>query len=229
MLIRPYKVSDVRDYFIGAKQGGGYGQTIDKTGVKCLELIGASFLADEEAIFGSLNYEYIAKEIEWYESMSLNINDIYGESRPPPEAWTYAADHLGNINSNYGKLIFSREHHLQYWHVVEELDSNPNSRRAMMIYNRPSIWNEFDKNGMSDFICTNAVAYYIRNGKLNCCVQMRSNDVVFGYKNDRAWQKYILNKMADELGVIPGKIIWQVMNLHVYERHFDLIKPINMS
>ena len=229
MLIRPYKVSDVRDYFIGAKQGGGYGQTIDKTGVKCIELIGASFEADEEAIFGSLNYEYIAKEIEWYESMSLNINDIYGESRPPPEAWKYAADHLGNINSNYGKLIFSREYYLQYWHVVEELDNNPNSRRAMMIYNRPSIWEHYNKNGMSDFICTNAVSYYIRNGKLDCCVQMRSNDVVFGYKNDRAWQQYILNKMAEELGVIPGKIIWQVMNLHVYERHFDLIKPINMS
>ena len=229
MLIRPYKVSDVRDYFIGAKQGGGYGQTIDKTGVKRIELIGASFHADEEAIFGSLNYEYIAKEIEWYESMSLNINDIYGESRPPPEAWKYAADHLGNINSNYGKLIFSREYYLQYWHVVEELDNNPNSRRAMMIYNRPSIWEHYNKNGMSDFICTNAVSYYIRNGKLDCCVQMRSNDVVFGYKNDRAWQQYILNKMAEELGVIPGKIIWQVMNLHVYERHFDLIKPINMS
>jgi thymidylate synthase len=229
VLIRPYKVSDVRDYFIGAKQGGGYGQTIDKTGVKCIELIGASFEADEDAIFGELNYEYIAKEIEWYESMSLNINDIYGESRPPPEAWKYAADPEGNINSNYGNLIFSPHHHLQYWHVVEELDNNPNSRRAMMIYNRPEIWEQFDLNGMSDFICTNAVAYYIRNGKLNCCVQMRSNDVVFGYKNDRAWQKYILNKMADELGVIPGKIIWQVMNLHVYERHFDLIKPINMS
>ena len=40
MLIRPYKVSDVRDYFIGAKQGGGYGRTIDKTGVQCIELIG---------------------------------------------------------------------------------------------------------------------------------------------------------------------------------------------
>jgi len=35
--------------------------------------------------------------------------------------------------------------------------------------------------------------------------------------------------MADELGLIPGKIIWHVMNLHVYERHFDLIKPVNMS
>ena len=67
MLIRPYKVADVRDYFIGAKHGGGYGQTVDKTGVKCIELIGASFLANEPAIFGTPNIEYIKKEIEWYE------------------------------------------------------------------------------------------------------------------------------------------------------------------
>jgi hypothetical protein len=59
MLIRPYKVSDVRDYFIGAKMSGVYGQTIDKTGVKCIELIGASFLASEPAIFGEPNKEYI--------------------------------------------------------------------------------------------------------------------------------------------------------------------------
>ena len=79
MLVRPYKVSDVRDYFIGAKQGGGYGQTIDKTGVRCLELIGASFLADEPAIFGTPNVEYIQAEINWYLSQSLNIEDIYGK------------------------------------------------------------------------------------------------------------------------------------------------------
>ena len=77
MLVRPYKVSDVRDYFIGAKQSGGYGQTIDKTGVRCLELIGASFLADEPAIFGTPNVEYIQAEINWYLSQSLNIEDIY--------------------------------------------------------------------------------------------------------------------------------------------------------
>lgn len=52
MLIRPYRVCDVRDYFIGMK-GTNMNHTIDKTGVKCIELIGASFLADEPAIFGT--------------------------------------------------------------------------------------------------------------------------------------------------------------------------------
>ena len=225
MLIRPYKVTDVRDYFIGAKQGGGYGQTIDKTGVKCIELIGASFLADEPAIFGEPNTEYIQKEIDWYESMSLNINDIYGPDREPPAAWEYAADPHGNINSNYGYLIYSDKFHGQYFKVAEELRMNPDGRRATMIYNRPGIWSEYVESGKSDFICTNAVAYYIRNGRLDCCVQMRSNDVIYGYKNDYAWQQYILSNLADDLDLEVGKMIWQVQNLHVYEKHFDLIQP----
>ena len=58
MLISPYTVKDVRDYFVGAKNHD-YATTTDKTGGKCIELIGASFLADEAAIFGEPNLEYI--------------------------------------------------------------------------------------------------------------------------------------------------------------------------
>jgi thymidylate synthase len=98
-----------------------------------------------------------------------------------------------------------------------------------MIYQRPSIWHEFNEDGKNDFICTNAVTYYIRDKKLHCVVQMRSNDVVFGYKNDYAWQRYVLNKLRNDLyydgyKLDEGDIYWQVQNLHVYERHFDLIK-----
>ena len=227
MLIRPYKVSDVRDYFIGAKQGGGYGRTIDKTGVQCIELIGASFLADEPAIFGEPNIEYINAEINWYESQSLNIHDIYGKhsGKKPPAAWQYAASDRGFIHSNYGYLVGSEDNGSQYGNCLAELKANPNSRRAVMIYQRPSIWYEYNLDGASDFICTNSVAYYIRDGKLHCSVSMRSNDVVYGYKNDYAWQQYLLLNMANELEVVAGNMIWQVQNLHVYEKHFDLIKP----
>ena len=224
MLIRPYKVADVRDYFIAAKNCD-INTTTDKTGVKCIELIGASFLADEPAIFGEPNLEYIQRELEWYRSQSLNVNDIYGDERRPPAAWEYAASPEGMINSNYGHLVWSKDNCNQYDYVLEELKLNPDGRRAEMIYTRPSIWLEYDVFGMSDFICTNAVAYYIRNGKLDACVQMRSNDVVYGYKNDYAWQQFVLNELANDLSIEPGKIIWQVQNLHVYEKHFDLIKP----
>ena len=98
-----------------------------------------------------------------------------------------------------------------------------------MVYNRPEIWCEYNIDGMSDFICTNAVTYYIRDSKLHAVVQMRSNDVVFGYKNDYAWQKYILDMLSYDVSsqyntIVSGDIIWQVQNLHVYERHFDLVQ-----
>jgi len=203
----------------------------DKTGCKTIEIFAASFLADKPSIFGTPNQEYIDAEIEWYNSRSTNINklaEIYGKS---PAAWEYSANDYGEINSNYGHLIFSKKFHKQYEQVVKELSEiNPDSRRASMIYQRPSIWREFKEDGKNDFICTNAVTYYIRDEQLHSVVQMRSNDVVYGYRNDYAWQKYVLDKLEKDLyfGGHPlksgGKIYWQVQNLHVYERHFDLVK-----
>ena len=226
-------VNDIRQFFIDELNGEAF--TIDKTGQKTIELIGAQFIADEPTIFGTPSEEYIAKEIAWYESQSTNIYDINKESgADAPAAWKYTANKHGEINSNYGHLIWSDKYFNQYGMVLDELLRNPDGRRATMVYNRPSIWIAFDENGKNDFICTNAVTYSIRDGLLHAVVQMRSNDVIYGYKNDYAWQQYVLEKMAfdytnldryDNGNVIEaGQIIWQVQNLHVYERHFHLVK-----
>jgi len=219
--MRTYSVSDIRQFFIDELNDGAF--TIDRTGQKTIELIGASFLADEPSIFGEPNQDYIDAELQWYESESTNINDIH-EDKDPPQAWQYSANTHGEINSNYGYLIWNNKFHCQYERALEELEENPDSRRAIMIYNRPDIWMEYNNNGKNDFICTNAVTYYIRNDELQAVVQMRSNDVVFGYKNDFAWRQYVLESLANDLGIEPGFITWQVQNLHVYERHFHLVK-----
>ena len=224
-------ILDIRQYFVDELNSESY--TIDKTGARTIELIGASFKADAPSIFGAPSENYIAKELAWYESQSTNIFDINKESgEDAPAAWKYAANTHGEINSNYGHLIYANKYHDQYQNVLAELDKNPDGRRASMIYNRPSIWVEFDENGKSDFICTNAVTYYIRDNLLHCVIQMRSNDVVFGYKNDYAWQRHVQNKLVEDLNwingvkdpVIAGTMIWQCQNLHVYERHFPLVK-----
>ena len=214
-------VSDIRQYFIDELHDEAF--TEDRTGQKTIELLGASFLADEPAIFGTPSEKYIDAEIDWYSLGSTNINDIHPD-KEPPAAWVYAANEHGEINSNYGHLIWSSKYHDQYQNVLDELISNPDSRRASMIYTRPSIWSEYDENGKNDFICTNSVTYYIRNDELQAVVQMRSNDVVFGYKNDVAWQQHVLELLASDLDINPGFIQWQVQNLHVYERHFHLVE-----
>mgnify|MGYP003652450496 FL=1 len=215
-------IADIRNHFIIELINENY--TTDRNGSKTIELLGASFIANEEAIFGTPNRDYIETELEWYESESTNVNDIYDDYREAPAAWLMTANAHGEINSNYGHLIYGEKYYNQYDQVVEELTQNPDSRRASMIYTRPSIWIEYNENGKNDFICTNSVTYYIRDHALHCVVQMRSNDVIFGYRNDYAWQDYVLRHLANDLSIDPGDIHWQVQNLHVYERHFDMVK-----
>jgi thymidylate synthase len=235
-----YTVSDIRQHFINELEAERF--TTDKTGQETIEILGASFIADEPVIFGTPKQEYIDAELAWYESESTNIYDIHGKDKEPPAAWKYSADPHGNINSNYGHLVFSNKYFNQFDRAFRELWSNPDSRRAEMVYNRPSIWVEFDEGGKSDFICTNAQTFYIRDGKLHMVSQMRSNDVVFGYKNDYAWAQYLMDKMVSKWNIEAniynttttfgspiqniekGDLIWQVMNLHVYSRHFHLVK-----
>ncbi|MCG7944966.1 MAG: thymidylate synthase [Candidatus Thiodiazotropha taylori] len=218
--------SDIRKYFIGELEDECF--TIDRFGQKTIELMPASFIADDEAIFGTPNKQYIEEEILWYESKSTNIADIKGTIADAPQAWQMTANIHGEINSNYGQLVFSSKYHNQFNRALTELIHNPDSRRAQMVYNRPSIWVEYDEYGKNDFICTNAQTFYIRDGRLDMIVQMRSNDVWAGYRNDRAWAEYLQLKMLKELqnrmiDVEQGFIFWQVMNLHVYSRNFWMV------
>lgn len=213
------KVEHIRDYFIQELESERF--ITDKTGVKTIEMIGATFEANEPTIFGELNHDYIQRELDWYKSKSLYVKDIPGKT---PAIWEQVACKDGKINSNYGWAIWSEENGDQYWKVLNELRENPNSRRAVMIYTRPNMWEDYNENGRSDFMCTNAVQYMVRDDTLVAVVQMRSNDVVFGYRNDFAWQDHVVKLLAAALGYDKTKIIWHVGNLHVYERHFDMVK-----
>lgn len=198
------------------------------TGSTTIELINANFIADEESIFGTVNREYVEREEAWYNSQSLNVNDIPGGA---PAVWKAVADPDGFINSNYGWCIYSDANHAQYEHALSELIANRESRRAVTIYTRPSMWSDYNKNGRSDFMCTNAVQYLVRDGAVHSIVQMRSNDAVFGYKNDRAWQLHVLEKMTADLNSAcgtnykVGNLYWNAGSLHVYARHFHLVDP----
>lgn len=215
------RVSDIRALLIQKYKDQDF--VTDKTGVKTIEVIGESFIADEDWIIRKPNYEYIDRELKWYKSQSLYVEDIPGET---PTIWKQVASKDGRINSNYGYLIWSKENFYQYRNVLAELVGNPNSRRAVMIYNRPSMHRDYSDNGMSDFICTYANTFLIRDGKLISHYLMRSNDAVFGYDNDVHWALYVQKQLAKDLNVQVGDLIWTATNLHVYERHFKFIEDL---
>jgi thymidylate synthase len=58
---------------------------------------------------------------------------------------------------------------------------------------------------------------------------MRSNDAVYGYKNDYAWQRYVQKEVLQGVNSKSGTVYglgdlhWNAGSLHVYERHFELV------
>lgn len=208
--------------------GGGN----EKQQTKTIEIQNAHFLADKDYIIREPNYNYANREIEWYKSMSLNVNDIPGGA---PKMWLACATENGFINSNYGWMIWSKDNYSQYEYCLNKLIKDPHTREACMIYQRPSMQIEYNKDGMHDFCCTWSVQCFInedKNGKkhLKYIVNMRSNDAIFGYCNDIIWHKYVQTELANDLSlyfkeeIICDTIEWNAGSLHVYERHFKYLE-----
>ena len=211
------KVQDIRNEFIRLKERNIYSKGT-------MEIQSVSFEADEPSIFGKVNNNYIDAELEWYKSQSRNVNDIAKYYPKVPDIWANVASSEGYINSNYGWCIYSYENGRQYNECRNRLRESKNTRHAVMYYTRPTIHHDATYDGMSDHICTFAVQYHCNDNELDAHVYMRSNDAVFGYNNDYAWQKHVLEQLADDTDNYVGKIMWNVSSLHVYPGHYGLVK-----
>jgi thymidylate synthase len=196
-----------------------------------LEICHASFVVDEPRIFGNPTPGYERRELEWYISRDRNVMSL---EPPIPAIWSTIAGSYGKVNSNYGWCVFSKDNGDQFNCAVGELIDEPESRQAVMIYTRPQIREEvrkYSKNAADpqDFICTNTAQLLIRNNQLHYVVQMRSNDAVFGFKNDVLWHNYVWARAMSVLqAAYPdleyGKMLWNAASLHVYPRHHQLVK-----
>jgi thymidylate synthase len=218
-----YSCNNVRDCFAELYKEEVF--VTDKTGVRTLEILNCQFVAGEASIFGKIDDAYLKKEVDWYDTQEQNINAM---APPIPALWGSTAGENGETNSNYGWCVHSAQNHYQFKNVLEKLKKNPYSRRAIIIYTRPSMHWEFEEAGKNDFICTNTVQYFIRHNRLETIVNMRSNDAVFGYKCDRHWQMLVRDNLFSELKkVYPhisrGSIVWNAGSFHIYERHFYLV------
>lgn len=210
---------------------------IDKTGVKCVEVLYENVILDpDENIldFGckKTNEKYCLKELDWYNSKSLSIIDYVDDIIVWNQICT--KDNKKEVNSNYGWCIYSDENYNQYNNTLLELINNKYSRRATMMYNRPSMHIDYNRNGMSDFCCTYYHQFFIRNNKLESIYSMRSNDFIYGFFNDFYWGSHIHNKLhTDLLQTYPnlesGNLLWSANSLHVYEKHFNLLTELYNS
>ena len=189
-----------------------------------VEIQGAHFLCtDDEIVIGTRNAEYIEAEIEWYERASRKVSDLFDIYGQEVKIWKDIADKNGEVNSNYGWCIYSKERGFQYAACHDALKKNPLSRQAVMYYTHP----DMHKIAGKDHTCTYAVQYFLNYAQdtfgrphLDAHVYMRSNDAVYGYNNDYAWQRHVLAKLAVDLNALQGDIYWNAGSMHVYDRHY---------
>ena len=210
---------------------------LDKTGVRVTERLNYSmelnpFDTDFEVYGRKAPEEYCQKERAWYLSQSLSIDPYMSDIK----IWNQVCGKTTReINSNYGWCIFSDANYKQFDNAVSELFKNPSSRRALMIYNRPSMWKDYNRDGMSDFICTTATQLFIRNDRLYYVVNQRSCDLTTGFWNDFYWHSYVYKRALEELNafvedsVLPGTILYQCNSIHLYERNFKIFDIIAKS
>lgn len=219
----------VLKYLKEQKDTGNF--VIDKTGVKTVEVLSHKIVLNPMQPYLSFpgrktSEDYVKAELDWYYSMDLSV-DFIGQKA---KIWNAIASDKKIVNSNYGWCIFSEDNGYQYDNCFRELIKNPESRRAIMIYTRPTMHVDYCKDGMNDFICTNTVQCFIRNNKLIYTVNMRSNDAIFGFCNDFVWHCHVYEKLLSDIQKVYPEveasedgIHWIAASFHVYERHFEML------
>lgn len=164
---------------------------------------------------------YAMAEWLWYLSKDRSASNIGKLAN----IWADISDEKGEVESNYGSIIGD-----QWDRAVSNLIYDMNSRRAVISIYQPDHYN---KNPL-DVPCTLSVQFLIRDDKLYCIVNMRSNDLIFGWGNDIftfcMFQQLMLNELREAYPNLQlGTYMHSAGSLHVYEQHFPMLDKLSTS
>ena len=156
----------------------------------------------------NLPMRYAIGEMLWYMSGSNSLKEIQKYT----DGWDRMSDDGETVNSNYGYCIKHKFGFDQWEFVRNELEENPNSRRAVIHIKEAS-----DKES-KDVNCTVCLQFFIRDNKLHLTTYMRSNDLWMGFPYDVFQFTNMQILMSMELGRNIGTYTHIAGSLHLYER-----------
>jgi len=201
-------------------------------GMEIKEICNAALVIDDpyfplyENAKRSSQFKYIAGETIWYFTGRKDIDFINKYSK----FWKQLDNGDGTVNSAYGNLIFNEplsDGRNQYQWALDSLIEDKDSRQSIIHFNKPS----HQWKGNKDFVCTLNGIFQIRDNRLNFTVDMRSNDLVLGTATDVAFFCLLQQQMLEHLKLTypdlkMGSYTHIVHSLHIYERHFNLVKEM---
>jgi thymidylate synthase len=154
--------------------------------------------------FRNWNLKYAEYEWQWYLNANPNAEEI--SKRAP--IWISHMDKNGDVRSNYG-WQWNREDQLTK--VIEKLKIPDNRQAVLSFYDGKEIDTyEYDTP------CTLSVHFQVINKELCMTVNMRSNDLWFGFCNDQYCFSRLQQLIAEKLNLKIGWYYHFASNLHVY-------------
>ena len=165
-----------------------------------------------------LHLRSIIIELLWFLKGDTNIKYLKDNK---VSIWDEWADENGDLGPVYGKQWRSwaapdgRTIDQIQW-VLDEIRTNPNSRRLIV-----SAWNPADVNEMALPPCHCLFQFNVMDGKLNCQLYQRSADIFLGVPFNIASYALLTMMMARATGLKPGEFIHTFGDAHLYLNHVE--------
>lgn len=149
----------------------------------------------------NMNYRFMVAEWLWIVFGYDNLDMLCRYNKQMAQF----SDNGLTLAGAYGPRLFS-----QWEWIVAKLKADRATRQAVV-----SIWTPAPYPS-KDIPCTLSMQFLIRNGDLNCIVNMRSSDVWLGIPYDFFTFSMLANSLAGQLGVTPGWLQINMGSSHLY-------------
>lgn len=107
----------------------------------------------------------------------------------------------------------------QFAEVVEELKTNPYSRRLIV-----NAWHPGENDFMALPPCHKSFQFFVADGKLSCLLEQRSGDMFLGVPFNIASYALLTHLVAREVGLEVGELVHNVNDAHIYSNHVEQVK-----
>ena len=195
----------------------------DRTGTGTVSVFGYQMRFDQNAGFPlvttkKLHLRSIIYELLWFLRGDTNVKYLHEHG---VSIWDEWADENGELGPVYGKQWRSWPTHDgrqidQLSQVLEQLKSNPNSRRILV-----SAWNVGELDRMALLPCHALFQFYVAGGRLSCQLYQRSADALLGVPFNIASYALLTHMIAQQCDLKVGDFVWTGGDCHLYLNHLQ--------
>lgn len=178
-----------------------------------------------------LHLKSIIYELLWFLKGDTNIKYLQENGVRIWDAW---ADENGDLGPVYGHQWrnWNSEEIDQIAELINELKTNPNSRRMLVSAWNPSVLPDtkksFDENVANNKAalppCHAFFQFYVSDGKLSCQLYQRSADIFLGVPFNIASYALLTMMIAQVCELEVGEFIHTFGDAHIYNNHFEQLE-----